>query len=393
MPSICSELQKILAAAGPVAAMDRLIADLRARKEYGPLFYALLMKSRHTLGVSPIPTEPADELPAEHHAAYENAIKTAATTVGQLYLDAGDISAAWNYFRLINDPEPIKLALDRLTVDESTETYPLVDIAFHQNVHPRRGFDLVLDGQGICSAITLTGSFEAAMAPDLRSYCIGRLVRALHAQLCERLRAMIEDVEGQPPPIDAPLDQLIAGREWLFEGDAWHIDQSHLHSIVQLSVHLSAGEELEIARALCRYGEMLPANIRGSAEPPFDDVYRDYGMYLQVLAGDEVDAGLNHFQAKAEAADPEQTTAPAEALVNLLLAAGREKQALAAAQRHLIRADERQLRCPGPQELSRRLKQFDAFADVARLRGDEVQFLAGLIAQHPGEPSGVSRRI
>jgi hypothetical protein len=89
---------------------------------------------------------------------------------------------------------------------------------------------------------------------------------------------------------------------------------------------------------------------------------------------------LNHFRAKADAADPEQTTAPAEALVNLLLAAGRETPALAAAQRYLIRADERQLRCPGPQALSRRLKRFDAFAEGARLKGDPVQYLAGLIA-------------
>lgn len=380
MPGIYSDLEKTLAAAGPVAAMDRLIDDLQTRKEYGPLFYALLMKSRYSLGVSPIPTEPADKLPAEHHAAYEDAIKVAAKTVGRLYLDAGDIPSAWNYYRLINDPEPVKQALEQLVVDESTETYPLVDIAFHQNVHPRRGFDLVLDGQGICSAITLTGAFEAAMPTDLRFYCVGRLVRALHAQLCERLRAIIEDAEGEPPPTDVALDGLTQNRQWLFEGDAWHIDQSHLHSVVQLSLHLPPGEELQLARALCRYGEQLPANIRGTSEPPFEDVYRDYGCYLQVVAGDDVEAGLSRFRAKAEAADPEQTTAPAEAYVNLLLASERETQALRAAQRHLIRAEERQLRCPGPQELSRRLKRFEVFAEVARLRGDAVQFLAGLIA-------------
>jgi hypothetical protein len=390
MASLYSELQRTLTQGGADKAIDRLIETLRERREFGALFYAHLLKARHALGVSPIPTEPANELPPEHHADYELAIRHAAQTVGRLYLDAGDIPGGWNYYRLINDPEPVRAALDAHVLEENCETYPLVDIAFHQNVHPRRGFDIVLDRQGICSAITLVGSFESAMAPDLRTYCVGRLVGALHGQLCERLRGIIADSEGPMPPADVPLDELTAKRDWLFEGEAWHIDQSHLNSVVQLSVHLPRGRELDFARALCRYGVKLPAQLRGHGEPPFEDVYRDYGVYLQVLAGDEVEAGLQHFRAKAAAADPERTTAPAETLVNLLLASGRNDEALAEARRHLLRADERQLRCPGPQELSRRLGRFEAFADVARLRGDAVQFLAGLLASTK-EPAAQAR--
>jgi hypothetical protein len=385
-----SQLERTLTTAGPAAAIDRLIADLRERREYGPLFYAHLMKARHALGVSPIPTQPANELPEQHHAAYEEAIRHAAQTVGNLFLDSGDIPSAWNYFRLINDPEPVRAALEKIALDDNTEIYPLIDVAFHQGVHPRRGFEIVLDRQGICSAITLVGSFEAAMTPDVRVHCVSRLVRALHDQLHERLRGIISDSEGSSPEADVSLDQLTAGRDWLFEGDAWHIDQSHLNAVVQLSVHLPRGPELDLARALCRYGVKLPASLRGTGEPPFDDVYRDYGIFLDVLAGENVDAGLAHFDAKAQAADPERTTAPAEALVTLLLASGRESEALAAARRHLIRADERQLRCPGPQELSRRLGEFEAFADVARIRGDAVQFLAGLLASTK-EPAAQAR--
>jgi hypothetical protein len=390
MPNPYSQIERTLATAGPDAAIDQLIADLRERRNYGPLFFAHLMKARLALGVSPIPTQPANELPEQHHAAYEEAIRQAAQTVGRLFLDAGDIPAAWSYFRLINDPEPVRAALESVVLNDSTEVYPLVDVAFHQNVHPRRGFEIVLDRQGICSAITLCGSFEAAMTPDVRVFCVSRLVRALYDQLHERLRGIISDSEGSSPNADVPLDQLTAGRDWLFEGDAWHIDQSHLSAVVQLSVHLPRGPELDLARALCRYGAKLPASLRGTGEPPFDEVYQDYRVFLDVLAGQDVDAGLAHFHAKAQAADPERTTAPAEALVNLLLASGRDSEALAAARRHLIRADERQLRCPGPQELSRRLRQFDAYADVARLRGDAVQFLAGLLASSK-EPAAPAR--
>jgi hypothetical protein len=380
MSNLYTELERTLRQSGAERAIEQLIDSLQNRNEYGPLFYAHLLKSRHGLGVSPIPSEPGSDLPEHHHAAYEEAIREAARSVGRLYLQVGDIPAAWNYFRLINEPGPIREAFDKLYLEENAETYPLVDIAFHQNVHPRRGFDLVLDRQGICSAITLVTSFESAMAEDLRVYCVERLVRALYGQLHERLRAIVADSEGAAPSVEAPLDELLTGRDWLFEGDAWHIDQSHLNSVVHLSIHLPRGEELELARALCRYGVKLPENLRGKGDPPFEDVYRDFGLYLQAVAGDDVETALAHFRKKAQRVDPEGTTAPAEVLVNLLLKCGRPDEALAAAKRHLIRADDRQLRCPGPLELSRRLGRFDEFAEVARLRGDAVQFLAGLLA-------------
>jgi hypothetical protein len=44
---------------GPVAAIERLCALLREKKDYQNLFYALLMKKRQELGVSPIPTSSA----------------------------------------------------------------------------------------------------------------------------------------------------------------------------------------------------------------------------------------------------------------------------------------------------------------------------------------------
>ena len=48
--------------------------------------------------------------------------------------------------------------------------------------------------------------------------------------------------------------------------------------------------------------------------------------------------------------------------------------------RLLAKADDRQLSCPGPLELTRRQGDYAAFADLARARGDAVHFLAGLLA-------------
>jgi hypothetical protein len=178
------------------------------------------------------------------------------------------------------------------------------------------------------------------------------------------------------------VPQLLAGRDWLTGEDAYLIDVSHLGAVVQAAVHLPPGDAaLKKAIELCDYGTTLSPKMRYPGEPPFQDVYADYGVYLRVLAGDDVHAGLEHFRAKAEAADPEQAgTRPTEVYVNLLLLSGRPNEATAAARRLLATADERSLSCPGPLELTRRQGDYAAFAEIARNRGDAVHFLAGLLA-------------
>ena len=71
------ELQQDLNQRGPTVAIDHLCARLRERKDYAGLFYALLLKKRVELGVSPVPTEPAQAMPAELQGPYEEAIREA----------------------------------------------------------------------------------------------------------------------------------------------------------------------------------------------------------------------------------------------------------------------------------------------------------------------------
>src|SRR5437868_8016967 len=106
------DLQNIMTVQGPAAAIDRLCANLRASKDYANLFYALLMKKRHELGVSPVATGSNQDLPAEVHQQFEEGIRSAATTVGNLHLAEGNIPQAWGYFRMLGATEPVRQALD-----------------------------------------------------------------------------------------------------------------------------------------------------------------------------------------------------------------------------------------------------------------------------------------
>jgi hypothetical protein len=176
------------------------------------------------------------------------------------------------------------------------------------------------------------------------------------------------------------LPQLLAGRDWLFQDEFAHVDVSHLSSAVQMSIHLDPCPDLEMARELCVYGSRLSPRLRYPGDPPFEDQYRDYGFYLAVLAGDQVEEGIAHFRAKAEQADPEQEgTYPAQVLVNLLLRLNRVGEALAVARRFLASSDGQLLTCPTVGELCQRASDYRTLAEVAREQGDAVHFVAGLI--------------
>jgi hypothetical protein len=405
-PAVLDELERSLAVEGPDAAVNRLCARLREDKDYHALFYALLMKKRHELGVSPVPTGPAKELPKALHVPYEDAIRDAGRLVGGLYVQDGQLPQAWAYYRMLGEPEPMKAALEAHTPAEGEDLQPLVQIAFYEGVHPRKGFDWILERYGICSAITNMGGQELPHPPEDRQYCLQRLVRALYAELCGRLAADIERHEGKrpteapflnPPPAGGGGEgggptpgtalRLMEGRDWLFADDGYHIDTSHLSSVVQMAVHLTPCPELRLARELCAYGKRLSPRFHGRSEPPFEDMYEAHDRYLSILTGDDVEGGLAYFRAQAEKAEAEgEGTFSAEVLVNLLLRLEQPKEALAVARKHLLNADGRRLTCPGVAELAQQVGDYRTLAEAAREKGDAVHFLAGLLGEQAALP-------
>ena len=376
-PQSLDQFAATLKASGSAAAVDDLIVELRRAGDYHSLFYALLMKARVALGVSPFPMGPAADLPSEVHEPYEEAIRSAAREVGNLYLVKNDLPRAWGFYRLIGEPQPVKDALDAIVPGPDDDIYPLIDIAWHQKLHPRRGFDLILESHGVCSAITTLSGSDLSSDVPLRLECIRLLIKALHDQLRERLgNDFTSRGLGEPATIPEML------RDELFAEDAYHIDVSHLSSVAQMSLELPPGDaSLPAARELCEYGARLSPGFRGAGDSPFEQPYHDYGIYLAILAGENVESGVEHFEMKAAAEIGDGNTFPAEVFINLLLRLDRLPEALAAAKRFLADVpDDSGLSCPGVTELARRAGDYAALADAARAKGDAVTFLAGLIA-------------
>jgi hypothetical protein len=391
------QVKNSLTTLGPARAIDQLCTRLRDSKDYANLFYALLMRKRFELGVSPVPTAPSQELPAETHAPYEDAIRRAVREVGDLFLTEGNIPQAWGYYRMIGEPAPVARAIDAYQPADGEDITPIVAIAFQEGVNPKRGFDLILNRFGICSAIT-TVSNQEQLPPEAKQHCVERLIQSLYDELRERIRADIERRESTAPAATTSVRELMSGRDYLFEDDFAHIDTSHLSAVVQMALTHPATPAsipyLKLVREMCAYGQRISPKLQYQADPPFQDTYRDYDIYLAAVLGERVEEGIRHFNAKAEQAaadDPDgENTFPAEVLVNLLLRLDRLPEAVGVARQYLVKADPRRLTCPSVVELCQRAHDFQALADVARDQQDPVHFLAGLIAfSHEPQASAV----
>ena len=91
---------------------------------------------------------------------------------------------------------------------------------------------------------------------------------------------------------------MIAGRDWLFgEFDAY-VDTSHVINVIRFAVDLQDEDAIRLALELCQYGAHLSSQFKMRGEPPFEDIYRDYAIYLHAMLGEDLDAAIEHFQSK-----------------------------------------------------------------------------------------------
>ncbi|MDQ6706880.1 MAG: hypothetical protein M3Z85_13010 [Acidobacteriota bacterium] len=147
---------------GPAATFDFLARHYREEKNYPSLFETRLMKKRQELGLPLIQPDPIAELPSEARQAYDAACTEAAREVGSLYLADGDIERAWPYFRAIGEAEPVIGAIERVEPGEGIDR--IIEIALHERVHPRKGFELMLANHGICAPLRSSANIQGLRA-------------------------------------------------------------------------------------------------------------------------------------------------------------------------------------------------------------------------------------
>jgi hypothetical protein len=366
---------------GPRAALDRLAEHLDTSGDYRALLDALLLRARYELGLPLIPSGPLSELPEPERARFEERYIEVIRLVGSKYLETGDIPTAWAYFRAIGETDHVARAiLDYRAEGDEERLGAVIEVAFNHGVNPLRGFELILENYGTCSAIT---AFEQLPAHDesVRLACAERLIRRLHRDIATNLRAEIASRGQLAPPEGATIAELINGRDWLFADESYHVDISHLASVVRMSILIADPAVIALAVDLTEYGRRLSPRLQFDGPPPFERIFDDHGIYLAALLGRDVATAIAHFRSKITPSEREsgETTIPAQTLVNLLVRLGRLDEALDVASDHLAGLPDSALFCPGVAQLCQRTGAPLRLAAIARDHRDLVNYTAALL--------------
>ncbi len=365
------ELERVFHSNGPAAVFDHLVQKALRAKDYRMLFGARLMQTRHVLGLPLVEIEPTINLTGDELSSYENALKKAARETGELFLADGNIASAWTYFKALGDPAPVAAAIEKISGGEQLDR--VIEIAFHERVNPRKGFELILEHHGICRAITLFGSNRDYTS---RRHCLQLLVRTLYAQLTLSLKDTVVSVEGSIP--DNPsLAGLIPGRQWLFEGNSSYVDSTHLTSLLRYTPELDDTESLRMAAEMSEYGKCLAPMFHFRGDPPFEDTYADHAVYLRALLGEGVDRAVAHFRKKVT--DAPGDTTPVEVLIELLVRLGRYAEAVEVSLEFFPASSTQPLSCPSAIQLCQMAGDYRQLRDLARERGDLLAFTAAII--------------
>jgi hypothetical protein len=365
-------LEQAFQSNGPTAVFDHLVRMAIETKDYRVLFGTRMMQIRHHLGLPLIETEPTIDLAGERLSAYENGLKQAAREAGDLYLENGDIVNAWTYFKAIGDPAPVSAAIEKVSGGEQLDR--VIEIAFHEGVNPRKGFELILEHHGICRAITLFGNHRDYAT---RQFSLQLLVRTLYGQLTAGVRETIVSVEGAAPDNDS-LAELIAGRAWLFEGNSSYVDSTHLSVLLRFTPELEDSESLRMAAEMAEYGRCLASMFHFRGDPPFEDTYGDHAVYLRALLGEEVEHAIAHFRKKATVGDQRDTT-PVEILIELLVRLRRYAEAIRASKEFFPDSNAMPRSCASAIQLCQMAGDYRQLRELARERGDLLAFTAAVI--------------
>src|SRR3954452_25241552 len=99
-------IDRTLASQAPSGTLDLLERTLADRGEFRALLDAKLLKARHELGLPLVQAGSLADIPEPTRTQYEERYIEAIRDVGRRLLDAGEIGAAWAYFRAIAEKDP-----------------------------------------------------------------------------------------------------------------------------------------------------------------------------------------------------------------------------------------------------------------------------------------------
>jgi hypothetical protein len=383
--NLIEELKHVHETSGTASAIHELIGTLTEQKNYDRLFEAMLLKHRFEMGL-PLAQPTSLDVPEDQRQEFEDHYIETAREVGDLFLKDGNIPRAWPYLRTIGDTAKVREALDKLTlqreVDENTEK--CITIALHEGAHPVKGLEMLLRSYGICNTITTFDQAlqQSLLTPQDQKRAAAMLVREIYQDLSYTLGREVGQKIAMAPQ-SSSVRELITGRDWLFENQNYHIDVSHLNSVVRFARAFDPDTpELSQVIELCEYGSKLSPQFQYPGDPPFDQFYPAHLHFFKVLAGDNADEHLKYFRDRL-ASEPDEQDRPylAIVLVDLLIRLKRFDEAVDAATPHLCQLNDLSQNGFSYARLCQQAGRFDAWKAACEKTGDTVGYTAAMIQE------------
>ncbi len=372
------QVEAAWAAQGTAGALDALAQQLRSERKYHELFEALKMQVRHRLNLPLLYGDNSDQLEESLRNQLEEGLIAACREVGTLLLERGRIREGWMYLRPVGDKQAAATMLAQIEPDDDN-LEELIEVSLREGVDVGRGFGLVLKHYGTCNAITtFEGEIPRQSRPD-QQIATGLIVRHLHAELLANLRTDISRQEGAQPA-EKTLATLVADRPWLFQELTYHVDTTHLASVVRFARLSEEPAVLELAYDLTEYGRRLHSQFQYPGDEPFTENYPAHGLFFAALLGRQVDEALKYFREKAETVDTHQIgTVAIEIYVDLLARVGRPAEAIEATIKMMPTGQQSLGIAPSLLDLAQRSGDYDRVRLHCRERDDLLGFTAALV--------------
>lgn len=380
-PNTFKQLETIANEQDVPAALEWLGDHFREQGDFQQLFEARKMAVRHRLGLSLLYESQPDQLDENAQHQLEEGLLDTCREVGTLMIQQGDIRDGWLYLQPVGDRQSAEELLNNIPVtDENIET--LIEVGLFEGAAPELGYQLLLQHQGTCNAITTFERDCGRLDKPTRQLLAGLLVRHLYRELVENIRGHIEKHE-QKMPDSLSLVELLDGRDWLTAGGNHHIDTTHLASVTRIGQIVDHPDELKMLFEFTRYGQALDSDFHYEGEPPFEQSYVDYGIFYHALATREAAAigdAVQHFSKKTKAIDRAQFGAIAfEVLVDLLFRAGKHQQAIDVYAEQLYGADDLSGLAPHIFELAQTATQLATTAQFFEDKNDLLGYSVSLL--------------
>jgi len=329
----------------PAKRIDEIVAHYRRHRRPVELFEALKMKSRLRFGL-PMIAPPDESLgmqsprEIEIQRGLEEGLLDACRQAGGMLIEDGKIGEGWMYLRPVGDSTLVRRLLENVEINDDNYD-EMLHVLLHEGVDLRRGYASLIERQGTCNSITIYDSTIAGRSREDRKIAAQCLLEHLYDELDNRVRddfsnrAADNNVDAETRRRDhesASLADLVTRHTWILGGGGYHLDTTHLASVVRFAVVLDQPELLEKTLQLCQYGRRLPSDFQYPGEEPFVDFYPAHDAFFSALLGKNIDAAVRLFEQKARTVDcVTQGTGAIETYIDLLDRLGNPGSALRAA--------------------------------------------------------------